>query len=248
MTMQTVTSEELSQNELSPCPAHVAIIMDGNRRWAKREGLPAIAGHWKGAETLTEIVLGAAEMGVKILTVYAFSKENWTRKEEEIEDLMALFHTYLLQEKDPMIANGVKLETIGNVAHLPESLQLVLKEVKQATARGTCIQLVLALNYGGRDDIRRATLSIVNDCMRGNLSINDLSEELFSSYLDTAQWKDPDLLIRTSGEQRLSNFLLWQISYTEVYISQVLWPDFKIDELKKAIDAYGKRERRFGGL
>lgn len=245
--MQTVIREELSENDLCSQAEHVAIIMDGNRRWAQKTGLPVMAGHWKGADTLTEMVLVAADLGIKILTVYAFSTENWSRKEEEIDDLLLLFRTYLVKEKERMVANGVKLETIGDIRKFPEDLQQVLQQVKDATVNGTRIQLVLALNYGGRDDITRATSAIVNDCLQGKLSIDTLSEEIFSGYLDTGKWKDPDLVIRTSGENRLSNFLLWQISYAEMYISEILWPDFTADELKKALDVYAKRQCRFGG-
>ena len=233
--------------DLARVPEHVAIIMDGNRRWAKRRGLSTLAGHWKGAETLTSTVRAAEKLGIKVLTVYAFSTENWMRPSEEVEALMYLFKSYLLGQRAQMISEGVRLEAIGDLKRLPEDVYKVLEETRALTAHCSNIQLVLALNYGGRDDIRRAALSIIDDCIQGKLTKQELSEEIFSSYLDTAKWKDPELLVRTSGQNRLSNFLLWQISYAEVYITEVLWPDFNEAELKKAIIEYQKRDRRLGG-
>jgi undecaprenyl diphosphate synthase len=248
--MQPVIIEPLpraQELDLSRVPRHIAVIMDGNRRWAKNHGLPSSAGHWRGAEALTQIVRIAANLGVKILTAYAFSTEQWRRSTEEVSSLMALFTTYLSERKNEMVSDGIKLETIGDTSGLPKKLQDTLTEVKAATAHCQHIQLVLALNYGGRDDIRRAAISIVEDCFRGEIRKENLSEEVFSSYLDTGRWDDPDLLIRTSGEHRLSNFLLWQISYAEVYISQVLWPDFGESDLKQAILSFQQRDRRYGG-
>jgi len=228
-------------------PHHIAIITDGNRRWAKTHGLPYLAGYQRGAERLTEVVSAAIHLGVKVLTAYTFSTENWTRSSEEIEALMMLFTSYLLKQKEQMIEEGVKLETIGDKSRLPKDLLEVIEEVKLATLHCDKIKLVLALNYGGRDDIRRAAIALIEDCLKGRLLKENITEALFASYLDTAGWQDPDLLIRTSGENRLSNFLLWQISYTEVYISDTLWPDFEEGELKKAICAFQKRVSRIGG-
>jgi undecaprenyl diphosphate synthase len=227
-------------------PRHVAIIMDGNRRWAKNKGLPAMVGHWHGAEALTRIIENAASLGIKVLTVYAFSTENWNRTNEEVDSLMNLFRLYLTGQKDRMVREGVRLATIGDVRRLTPEVKQVLDDVKKATAQNSRIELVLALNYGARDDIRRATISIVEDCLMGRVNKEDISEALISRYLDTAPWGDPELLIRTSGEKRLSNFLLWEISYAEVYISDVLWPDFNELELTRAIAEFQKRERRTG--
>jgi undecaprenyl diphosphate synthase len=233
---------------LPPIPRHVAIIMDGNRRWAKQRGLPALAGHWKGAETLIHIVETAATLGIKTLTAYTFSTENWMRSQKEIEMLMELIQTYLTNQKNRMIKEGVRLKAIGHLTKLPPSVQETLFDTMEATQKGERIELVLALNYGGRDEIRRASLALLEDVLAGKVSRNNVTEELFSNYLDTAPWGDPDLLIRTSGEHRLSNFLLWQISYAEIFLTPVLWPDFSANDFFQAIEEFGRRERRKGGL
>ena len=227
-------------------PRHVAIIMDGNRRWAKRHSLSPIMGHWKGADTLTNIVTAAKSLGVKVLTVFAFSTENWTRAEEEVEGLMQLFKNYLLQQRESMIEKGIKLDAIGDLSRFPADVKETLEESKRATAHCTQIELVLAMNYGGRNDILRATRALVEDAGKGKLEHEEITEQLFSRYLDTAKWEDPQLLIRTSGENRISNFLLWQLSYAEVYISEVLWPDFNEGNLLEAVLEYQKRGRRWG--
>lgn len=229
-----------------PAPVHVAIIMDGNRRWAKLRGLPPIVGHWKGADALKDVVRAAERAGVKVLTVYSFSTENWGRTEEEVNTLMTICQTYLERETDAMVKDGVRLNVIGDVSRLPHSLVKTLFHSRSATAHCRNIDLVLALNYGGRDDIRRACLSLVEDVQSGKISREEISEELISRYLDTAQWPDPDLVIRTSGEMRQSNFLLWQSSYSEFYHTEVLWPDFDAEELAKAIHHYQVREKRLG--
>ena len=228
-------------------PKHIAIIMDGNRRWAKNRGLSPMVGHWKGAEVLCSIVETAASLGVKVLTVYAFSTENWNRESEEVGDLMKLFEMYLRSQKNHMVESGVRLDAIGDIERLPLSVRETLENVKVATAGGQGIELVLALNYGARDDIKRATCSIIEDIEKGFLTKEDVSEKLIASYLDTSKWDDPDLLIRTSGERRLSNFLLWQISYAEVHYTDVLWPDFDEKALMSAIGEFQKRDRRIGG-
>lgn len=240
------TASELAFLDALRIPSHIAIIMDGNRRWAKGRGLPHILGHWEGAETLTRIVRAASVLGVKVLTVYSFSTENWGRSKEEVEALMALIESYLVKQSRFMLQEGVKLDAIGALSALPKGLLQTLQETKELTAHCDRIELILALNYGGRDDIRRATQAIVQECMEGKLNKDEITEELFSCHLDTAKWKDPELLIRTSGEQRLSNFLLWQLSYSEVYISDVFWPDFTKNHLLEAILSYQKRERRGG--
>lgn len=233
---------------LNPVPHHVAIIMDGNRRWAKEKDMPSAFGHWKGAQALTEVVKGASALGIKVLTVYAFSTENWARNPDEIDYLMQLFETYLLQQKQDMIDQGVKLDAIGDLSRLPERLQKVFLDVKHATRLGKNIELVLALSYGGRDEILRGLKSAIVDIEKGILNKNELTEEVFTRYLDTAKWPDPDLLIRTSGENRLSNFLLWQLCYTEVVILKELWPDFIIKHLEDAVIEYRSRRRRRGRL
>jgi undecaprenyl diphosphate synthase len=250
--MNSLIVENISLEErvdLSGCriPHHIAIIMDGNRRWAKQHHLPCMVGHWKGAEALTHIVRAAAKLGVKVLTVYSFSTENWVRGSEEVQALMHLFKVYLERQKEFMVQEGVRLSAIGNLARLPPSVRTALDTCKEATKNGQEIDLVLALNYGGRDDIRRACLSMIADCEAGALTKEAISEELFSRYLDTAAWPDPQLLIRTSGEKRLSNFLLWQLSYAEVYVTDVLWPDFTEKDLLGAVREYQQRERRLGG-
>ena len=245
--MKTLPAEQ-EESKLDPqrIPRHIAIIMDGNRRWAKNKGLPSKVGHWNGAEALSKIVENAASLGVKVLTVYAFSTENWKRSDEEVDSLMHLFQMYLIGNKDRMIREGVRLATIGDLRRMPIEVKKTLDDVKRATAGGDNIDLVLAVNYGARDDIRRATMGIVEDCLIGRVNKEDISEALIARYLDTAPWGDPELLIRTSGERRLSNFLLWEISYAEVYVTDVLWPDFNEQELIKAVAEYQKRERRTG--
>ena len=241
-----VVLEEEPKLEVQNIPHHIAIIMDGNRRWAKQQGLPSRAGHWHGAETLSNLVEIAASLGVKVLTVYAFSTENWKRSPEEVDSVMRLFGMYLNGKKERMIQEGVRLGTIGDLSRLPSHLKETLEQVKQATVAGDRIEFVLAVNYGARDDIRRAMVAIADDCARGRVQKENITEALISRYLDTAPWGDPELLIRTGGEKRLSNFLLWQISYAEVYTTDALWPDFNEQELVKAITEFQTRTRRIG--
>ncbi len=227
-------------------PEHIAIAMDGNRRWAKRRGMPAMVGHAQGASMLLKVVQAAIELGVKVLTVYAFSTENWQRSSLEIEALMLLFKNYLRDQRESMIKQGVRLATIGDLGRFPADVLAELELSKEATCSNTKIDLVLALNYGARDDICRAAKAIVKDYTTGKLSEPDVTETMFASYLDTARWRDPELFIRTSGEKRLSNFLLWELSYAEVYITDVLWPDFDEKELLNAVLDYQQRNRRWG--
>ena len=228
-------------------PQHVAIAMDGNRRWATKRLMPSMVGHWKGAEVITKVVRAASSMGIKVLTLYAFSTENWNRSKNEVDELMKVFSHYLKKNLEFMIKEGVRLNCIGDLTKLPAGLQDLFAQTMDATKNGKSIDLVLAINYGGRDEICRAFRSIAEDLQKGLLKKEDISEDLISSYLDTAEWKDPDLFIRTSGEQRLSNFLLWQFSYTEVYITKTLWPDFDESNLLQAVIEYQKRQRRLGG-
>lgn len=228
-------------------PTHIAIIMDGNRRWAARQGFPPIVGHWKGAETLTKIVRAASELGIKALTVYSFSTENWSRSQEEVDGLMHLFQAYLQRERASMVREGVRLEAIGDHTRLPSFVVRELEISKSSTAHCKKIDLVLAINYGGRDDIRRAFLAMTESIEKGKLLKEKITEETISHYLDTAQWPDPQLLIRTSGERRQSNFLLWQLCYSEFYNTDVLWPDFNEHHLLEAVREHQLRQRRLGG-
>jgi undecaprenyl diphosphate synthase len=223
-------------------PQHIAIIMDGNRRWAKKQGLPPSAGHWEGAETLTGIVRAAADAGVKTLTVYSFSTENWSRSDEEIEGLMNLFEIYLTEKRDSLVQDGVRLDAIGDLKGLPDKVREALDLTRKATESCDKINLVLAVNYGGRDEIRRAFCKIVEKGYKAA----DITEDLISSELDTHLYGDPDLLIRTSGEVRISNFLIWQISYAEIYTTEILWPDFTSSMLQEAVHEYQCRIRRKG--
>lgn len=228
-------------------PRHVAIIMDGNRRWAKKRGVPVKVGHWQGADTLDKLTEFASDIGVEVLTVYSFSTENWSRPRDEVSSLMELFSAYLKKMRKKMIREGVRLSHIGDIKHLPEKLRELLLQVEADTAHGKKITLVLALNYGSRNEMTRAVQEIARDVEEGTLSSDEINEELIASKLDTATIGDPDLLIRTSGEMRLSNFLLWQLSYTELYITEQLWPDFSREDFLEAITTYRKREIRRGG-
>lgn len=239
--------KDLALLDFSKVPQHVAIIMDGNRRWAKRQGLPTMMGHWKGADVLTKTVRAASELGIKTLTVFSFSTENWGRSKEEIDALMHLFKVYLEKQRQPMVCEGVRLEAIGDLNRLPASVLKELDLTRAQTAHCKKIDLVLAINYGGRDDIRRAFVSMMGDFEKGELTKEQISEQLISQYLDTARWPDPELLIRTSGERRQSNFLLWQLSYSEFYHTDVLWPDFDEHALLQAVCEIQQRQRRRGG-
>lgn len=241
------TPQELALLDLQKIPKHIAIIPDGNRRWAKRYLFSPEKGHQQGAEAVTAIVNAAISLGIKVITIYSFSTENWQRPKREITLLMHLLKSYLIKQRPNMIRDGVRLNTIGTLTAFPPDLVQVVNDSKAATSHGTKIDLVLALNYGGRDEIRRAIHSIIDDYEAQRVKKESLTEELIGRYLDTARWKDPDLLIRTSGEQRVSNFLLWQISYSEIYTTPVLWPDFSSKHLLEALIDYQKRERRIGG-
>lgn len=244
--IETISKRKSNLKNFNPTPEHIAIIMDGNRRWAKNRGLPVMLGHWKGADALIQIIRAAIQVGVKILTIYSFSTENWKRSNWEVEALMRLLKSYLIQQRTLMIQEGVRLQTIGNLSKLPDDVRNILDETIELTKKEDCLDLVIALNYGGRDEIRRAIHNIVDDFQRGKISKEDISEKKISTYLDTTRWKDPDLLIRTGGANRISNFLLWQISYCEIFVSDVLWPDFKGKDLIHAIEDYKKRNQKLG--
>lgn len=241
------TPSQYAQINFSRLPKHIAIIPDGNRRWAKKKLTDIIDGHKEGADILMETVKAAQELGLKTITFYSFSTENWNRSQEEITGLMFLFHLYLSEQCDEMIRCGIRLETIGHIAALPPFLQDTLHKTRKATEHCNKIALVLAMNYGSRDEICRAICNMFSDYEENKLDKEEITEKTVSRYLDTHKWDDPELLIRTSGELRISNFLLWQISYSEIHISPVLWPDFTPDHLFAAILDYQSRERRWGG-
>ena len=228
-------------------PRHIAIIMDGNGRWAKRKRLPRIFGHREGTKSVDAIVQECAEIGIEALTLYTFSTENWKRSDSEISGLMNLLHTYLDKKYKKMQSNGIKLNAIGRLDELPEKVRDKLCEIIKKTSKNDRMILTLALNYGGRQEITDAAKQLVKRARQRELSPDDVDEELFSNYLYTKGLPDVDLLIRTSGEFRVSNFLLWQISYAEIIVTKTLWPDFKKKELFKVIEDYQKRDRRFGG-
>ncbi len=227
-------------------PAHVAIIMDGNGRWAELRKKPRTYGHEAGVRAVKKVVRAASEIGIKYLTLYTFSVENWNRPRSEVSALMKLLTRATRNELDELIRSNVKLRTIGRVNGLPVSRQRVLQNAVEKTRNNDGLVLTLALNYGGRSEILDAVKAIANSVRGGIVEIPDIDEELFSDFLYTAGLPDPDLLIRTSGEMRISNFLLWQTSYTELYIIDTLWPDFGRQELFEAVLSYQKRERRFG--
>ena len=227
-------------------PAHVAIIMDGNGRWAKKRNLPRKMGHVEGCKVVEQTVEDAARLGIQYLTVYAFSTENWKRSKDEISALMQLFRYYTKRLLKIAAENNVRVRMIGERSRFPEDIVEGINALESTTRDNTRMTFVIAVNYGSRDEIRRGMSRMMADCRDGRVSPEEVTEELISSYLDTAGILDPDLLIRTSGEERLSNFLLWQLAYSEFYFSDVLWPDFSKEELVKAIEVYNKRERRFG--
>src|SRR5210317_56663 len=231
-------------------PRHVAIIMDGNGRWAKQRNLPRIMGHKKGTECVKNIVKTARELNLEVLTLYAFSTENWKRPSFEVQGLMTLLKTYLKSQLQDMLDNNISLRCLGEIEMLPKDVQKVLTKVIQETARNAeekpGLILNLALSYGSRSEIIRAARIMAEKCIKGQFDPEDYSEQLFASHLYTGGLPDPDLLIRTGGEARLSNFLLWQLSYAELYITETMWPDFKGESFIDAIRDYQNRERRFG--
>jgi undecaprenyl diphosphate synthase len=239
----TSLRENIDFNNL---PQHVAVIMDGNGRWAKSKGAARIFGHRNAIQAVKDVTEGCGELGIKYLTLYAFSTENWARPKEEVNGLMELLVNTLKKEINTLHENQVKLLTIGDISHLPQNCQDNLSEAKEATKNNSGLKLQLALSYSGRWEILKAISSIVKDAKSGAIDTDKITENLFSQYLETAGVPDPELLIRTSGEMRISNFLLWQIAYTELYITKTLWPDFRKEDLYEAICAYQKRERRFG--
>jgi undecaprenyl diphosphate synthase len=227
-------------------PRHIAVIMDGNGRWAKRKGALRIFGHRNAVEAVRDITEGCGELGIKYLTLYAFSTENWGRPKAEIDGLMELLVNTLKQEIKRLTENQVKLITIGDTTHLPAECQKNLEWAIEQTKNNSGLTLILALSYSGRWEIVKAVKTMAQEVLEGKIKVEDINETLFANYLQTFNIPDPELLIRTSGEMRISNFLLWQIAYTELYITPTLWPDFRKDHLYEAIWSYQQRERRFG--
>ncbi len=228
-------------------PRHIAIIMDGNGRWAKKRFMPRSFGHRAGAQTLNKLLKEADKIGIEHITVYAFSTENWVRSDDEVNTLMNLLKEYIEDYIKDNSKSNIKIDAIGDLSRLDEDLQNKIKKLEKISSHKKGLNLHIGLNYGGRDEIVRAAKKIFEDIEKGNILKNDINENLFSSYLDTKNIPDPELVIRTSGEQRLSNFLLWQSSYSEFYFTDKLWPDFDIKELNNAIEQFKNRDRRFGG-
>lgn len=229
-------------------PAHVAFILDGNGRWAKKRFLPRNAGHVEGAKTVERVLEDAYDLGIQYVTMYAFSTENWKRSAEEVGALMKLLKNYLMDCIERSAKNNMRVRVLGDITALDQELQDRILELEEKSSKNTGLQFSIALNYGGRDEIRRAVAKIAEECKAGILQPEEITEECISAYLDTKELPDPDLMVRTSGEERLSNFLPWQLAYTEFYFTEVLWPDFNKEELIRAIRYYNGKERRFGGV
>jgi undecaprenyl diphosphate synthase len=232
----------------NPIPQHVAIIMDGNGRWAKKQGLLRIQGHEVGVQRVEEIIQASQDKGIRFLTFYAFSKENWRRPKEEVEFLMGLLSSYLDKKIDAMVRNNCVFNVIGEIEDLPGNLQKKLVQAMENSKQNTGLVVTFALSYSGRREILKACQKIAEQTVQGALKPSGITEEIFSKNLYTASMPDPELLIRTSGELRISNFLLWQISYAELYVTQKFWPEFTRDEFEKALENYRNRERRFGDI
>jgi len=238
----------LSAQAKASLPTHVAIIMDGNGRWAKQRNLPRIEGHRHGAESVRAVVRAAGEVGIKYLTLYAFSVENWSRPKEEVDMLMKYLARYLKKEAPELQKNNVRLEVIGQIYLLPEFVKEQLRKTTASLSRNNGLTLILALSYGGRTELVEATRSIAAKVAQGELDPAEINEQVISQHLYTKNFPDPDLLIRTSGEMRVSNFLLWQISYAELLVTPALWPDFRKKDFFDALEDFTRRQRRFGGL
>jgi len=232
----------------SKTPTHIAIIMDGNGRWAKKRGLPKIIGHRQGVKAIENTIEGALDLGIKILTLYTFSTENWKRPKPEVNALMKLLEMHLKRcNKEDLRKKGVRFRAIGRISGMPESIRIKIRKVEEETKENKNLSVNLALNYGSRMEITEAAKSIASLVLEKKLKPGDITEDVFAEHLYTSGIPDPDMLIRTSGEMRVSNFLLWQISYAELYVTDVLWPDFGKKELEMAVNEYKKRDRRYGG-
>ncbi|WP_375227619.1 polyprenyl diphosphate synthase [Roseobacter sp. S98] len=236
------------QTRVPGCPHHVAIIMDGNGRWATQRGRPRLFGHHAGARRVREIVEACPHIGVEYLTIFAFSTENWKRTQVEVAGLMSLFRRYIIKETRALRANGVRVRFIGDRDRLDDKLIVLMNDLEQATEHNSLVNLTIAINYGGRDEVTRATRRLAQDVADGHLKPENVDEETLPRYLDTCVLPDPDLVIRTSGEARISNFLLWQSAYSEYEFIDTLWPDFTRDEFESLCQAYGGRDRRYGGV
>ncbi|MEG1002402.1 isoprenyl transferase [Clostridium sp.] len=240
-------NEEISL-DMDAIPKHIAIIMDGNGRWAKKRKLPRTMGHKAGVETIRRILKEADKLGVRYMTLYAFSTENWKRPKDEVNALMKLLIQYLRQEINELHSNGVKINVLGDIDRLPKECQEEIEKSVIKTKDNEGITMNIALNYGGRDEILKAVKAISEEVLKGNINVEDIDEEIMENYLYTKGVPDPDIIIRPSGEQRLSNFLLWQCAYSEFWYSNICWPDFKEEDLHRAIYDFQKRDRRFGGV
>lgn len=236
----------IPNSDIKTPPGHVAIIMDGNGRWARQRGLPRIAGHQQGVEAVNQVVDACARKGVRYLSLFAFSSENWGRPRQEVDALMLLLLEFLASQREKMLKNGIRLRVIGDLSKMSDAIQRALADAVQVTAAGEGLTLVLALSYSGRDEILRAVRKALVDLQRGIVDPEQLDAEMFATYLDLEDLPPADLMIRTSGEMRISNFLLWQAAYTELYFTNVLWPDFDLEELNRAFEDYHQRRRRFG--
>ncbi|MBE6908261.1 MAG: isoprenyl transferase [Ruminococcaceae bacterium] len=246
--MAIFTSKQTGQVDMSNLPRHVAVIMDGNGRWAQKRGLPRTAGHKAGAETFRTIATYCKDLGIDYLTAYAFSTENWKRPPAEVDAIMGLLDQYLHESIETMARDNIRLRFLGDVSVLSPKLRALIEETDELTRHITGFQANICLNYGGRDEIVRAARRFARECAAGERSPEDMTEALFPDYLWSAGLPDPELLIRPGGEMRVSNFLLWQCAYSEIYVTDTLWPDFGRDELDKALAWYQTRDRRFGGL
>jgi undecaprenyl diphosphate synthase len=242
------SSIRLSAQARAALPTHVAIIMDGNGRWAKERHLPRVKGHWHGVESVKAVVRAAGELGIKYLTLYAFSVENWNRPKDEVDTLMNYLLRFLRRDASELIKNNVRLEVIGQIYRLPEAVQEQLVKTQSLLAKNNGLTLIMALSYGGRTEIVEAIRGIAQKVREGCIEPAEINEKVVAEHLYTRQWPDPDLLIRTSGEFRLSNFMLWQVSYTELVVTPTLWPDFRRAQFYEALEEYALRHRRFGGL
>jgi undecaprenyl diphosphate synthase len=234
--------------ELKNVPAHVAIILDGNGRWAKAKGMPRNYGHMQGAKAVEDILVDARDIGIKYLTVYAFSTENWSRPEAEVSALMTILRNYLKTSIKKSMKNNVRCRVIGERSKLSDDIRAAIEELETATAGNTGLTFTIAINYGSRDEITRAVRKVAAKVEKGELKAEDITEAMIAENLDTNFLPDPDLMIRTCNEQRISNYLLWQCAYTEFYYTPVAWPDFDKEELLKAVESYGQRNRKYGGL
>ena len=238
----------MNNQSIPNIPRHVAVILDGNGRWAKQKNLPRNMGHVEGAKTVEKMCEVMYNKGVEYFTVYAFSTENWNRPDEEVKLLMKLLREYMVNCIKRSMKNNMKVRVIGDKSRLDEDIQKSIADLEQATCNNTGLKFTIAINYGSRDEIRRAVTRIGQNIKDGVIGPEDITEQMIADNLDTAGYPDPDLLIRTSGEQRVSNYLLWQIAYSEFYFTDAYWPDFDEKELDKALEAYNKRDRKFGGL